>query len=310
MGPKKLIVVAGILAAALVGACGGKGTPHRLGVYGPAPAPFLSLQNVNGAQPGYQGVAQITSVNGQLYYSPPDGGFAPVGSGSGGGGFSNNVTVQAPTDGGVAVNAAFFLTTASGAPDAATGQVNIETPVAGTIVPHFIGSSNLAGAQKVTTASATQTVTWLPGADTLQVTLGTGLTKLVVNGFDCDAEGAIDVEFQATPASAAETDLKLNDTDATGVVGGFNQNASTVTAFNANHLILADAFANPWSSIAHLRCNVGKAKIFESSMNDNASHYETYEGVSTVTADVTSFSISNQSSGGVLTFRRPRPSSK
>lgn len=85
MGTKKLIVLAGILAAALAGACGGRGAPHRLGAYGPAPAPFLSLQNVNGAQPGYQGVAQITSVNGQLYYSPPDGGFAPVGSGSGGG---------------------------------------------------------------------------------------------------------------------------------------------------------------------------------------------------------------------------------
>lgn len=242
-------------------------------------------------------------TSGALTLMDSTGARTPVGGA--GAGFSSDVKVIIPVDGGAPVTASEWITTL----DAGTSQVNIQSQSGGSPIPHYIGSSNLAGAQSVTTSTATPTEAWNTGSDSLIIKLGTAATKLLVTGLDCDTDGGYEIDFVGTVTAVVEMNLKLNDSDDTGTVeGNFSSTGNTATVFQVNHLIMADGATGTVASQMRLRCFPGAHKLWHMSEYDGV-HQEWYDGYSTVTANVTSFSVNNLATG-TLGVRRIRPTAK
>jgi len=163
-------------------------------------------------------MAAFWDTDGTFKQIDPTGAVTAIGGGGGGSGFSSDVQVQIPNDAGVPVTASEWITTL----DAGTSQVNIRTQHGGAPVPHYIGSSNLAGAQTVTTSGATPTVAWTVGSDMLVMTLGNDTTSITVTGLNESVDRCYGVRGQ-TVNGAAVVSLKPNGTAGPNSNGFYEQ---------------------------------------------------------------------------------------
>lgn len=225
----------------------------------------------------------------------------------GGGGFGANVTLQQANASGALVNTLNLLNQYSvNTAGSETADWDVTVPVGGVQTPLRVGRANLAGPATATTASGTPTVVFPPRASALQITMGQLATKLVVTGLNLAADLGYDFTFYTPTAPAAEIDLKLNDTDATGVLHGY-VSAGTLAVDSETSLIFAFTHGVN-DGFAQLRDRgVGNPKGYKVTFYDSVTRWDV-AGHSTLTANVTSISLAGVPSGSVLTISKILPS--
>lgn len=227
---------------------------------------------------------------------------------SGGGGFGSNVTIQQPNSASALVNTLqllnqYLVNTAG----SETADWDITVPVGGVQTTLRLGRANLAGPAAVTTASATPTVAFPPRASALQITLGQLATKLIVTGLNLAADLGYDIVYSIPSNPAAEIDLSLNDSSIAGQLKGYALGAG-LSPFTLTNLWMCDAGKSPVDGFLELRdrgSGVAKGyrvEVWDSSLNQK------YTGHSTLTANVTSVSMSGVPSGTVITIFKLLPS--
>lgn len=197
---------------------------------------------------------------------------------------------------------AYFTLTASTA-SLVTDQVVAVSGLAGA---RWIRNYSVAsGVQSVNTSGATPTVAMLPTTDTAIITLGADVTKLLVNGFDMSVCQALYLSGTLINPLNQFALVKLNDSDNTGTVRGW-YSSGTLTGNSISGLTITDNGAATYEFSASLvSCGAGSPYLFTTQFQSGAVQF--YQGRSTLTANVTSFSLPAMTAGSVIIVRLGRP---
>lgn len=230
-----------------------------------------------------------------------------IGGGGSGGGFSSDVIIQQPNSASAQVNTLelknqYSVNTAG----SETADWDVTVPVGGTQTALRVGRANLAGPATATTASATPTVAFPPRASCLQITLGQAATKLIISGLNLAADLGYDITYYFPTAPGAEVDLSLNDSSTAGQLHGYSAGAS-LSLFTLTALWMCDNRA-PVDGMCMLRDRGSGLSKFYTVTNWDGSFQGFYTGHSTLTANVTSLSMSGLPNASIITINKILPS--